>query len=105
MIGQDNREPAARPGKGSTSAAGRRHREVSRVVSTTGITSNVTAASENLLTTEELALRWRTTEQAVYAARHRGNCPPALRVGRRLLWRLRDIEAWETGRLEPVPSS
>lgn len=50
---------------------------------------------ETLLTTTDLARRWRTTEQAVYAARHRGDCPRAVRRGRRLLWRLRDIEAWE----------
>ena len=50
---------------------------------------------ERLLTTADLALRWQTTEQAVYAARHRGDCPGATKVGKRLLWRLRDVEAWE----------
>lgn len=50
---------------------------------------------ETLLTTADLARRWRTTEQAVYAARHRGECPGAVRRGRRLLWRLKDVEAWE----------
>jgi predicted DNA-binding transcriptional regulator AlpA len=68
-------------------------------------TTRGVATSEALLTTEELALRWRTTEQAIYAARHRGHCPPALRVGRRLLWRLKDVEAWETARLEPLARS
>ncbi len=52
-------------------------------------------AEETLLTTTDLARRWRTTEQAVYAARHRGDCPGAVKRGRRLLWRLRDVEAWE----------
>ena len=58
---------------------------------------------ETLLTTTDLARRWRTTEQAVYAARHRGDCPRAVRRGRRLLWRLRDIEAWEEVRAASDP--
>jgi len=53
---------------------------------------------ETLLTTADLARRWRTTEQAVYAARHRGECPRAVKFGRRLLWRLKDIESWEEAR-------
>ena len=54
----------------------------------------------DLLTTADLAKRWRTTEQAVYAARHRGDCPRAVRLGKRLLWRLQDVEAWEEARAE-----
>jgi hypothetical protein len=53
---------------------------------------------ETLLTTADLARRWRTTEQALYAARHRGDCPRAVKCGRRLLWRVRDIESWEEAR-------
>lgn len=53
-----------------------------------------------LLTTADLARRWQTSEQAVYAARHRGDCPMAVRVGKRLLWRIRDVEAWEEARLD-----
>ncbi len=53
---------------------------------------------EILLTTADLARRWRTSEQAVYAARHRGECPRAVKRGRRLLWRLKDIEVWEEAR-------
>lgn len=60
-----------------------------------------TSGTEKLLGTPDLARRWRTTEQGIYAARHRGDCPPALRVGKRLLWRARDIEAWEAARVEP----
>lgn len=54
--------------------------------------------NETLLTTADLARRWRTTKQAVYAARHRGECPRAVKRGRRLLWRLKDIESWEEAR-------
>jgi predicted DNA-binding transcriptional regulator AlpA len=56
--------------------------------------------SEPLLTTADLAHRWQTTEQAVYAARHRGDCPRAIRQGKRLLWRIKDIEEWEDARAE-----
>ena len=52
-----------------------------------------------LLTVADLARRWRTTPQGIYSARHRGECPPALRIGRRVLWRLRDVEVWEATRL------
>lgn len=56
-------------------------------------------SADQLLTTADLARRWRTTEQAVYGARYRGNCPSAIRIGKRLLWRLADVEAWEQERL------
>lgn len=56
-------------------------------------------SQDRLLTTADLARRWRTTEQAVYGARYRGNCPNAIRIGKRLLWRLADVEAWEQERL------
>lgn len=53
-----------------------------------------------LLTTADLARRWQTTEQAVYSARHRGDCPKAVRIGKRLLWRIMDVEAWEESHLD-----
>lgn len=53
-----------------------------------------------LLTTVDLANRWHTTEQAIYAARYRGECPPAIRVGRRLLFRIGDVISWEDRRME-----
>jgi predicted DNA-binding transcriptional regulator AlpA len=57
-----------------------------------------TIHDEILLTTVDLARRWQTSEQAVYAARHRGEGPRAVKRGRRLLWRLKDIESWEEAR-------
>ena len=45
-----------------------------------------------LLTVADLARRWRTSPQGIYAARHRGEGPTAVRIGHRLLWRLEDIE-------------
>jgi predicted DNA-binding transcriptional regulator AlpA len=58
------------------------------------------AVSSELLTTVDLAHRWHTTEQAIYAARYRGECPRAVRVGRRLLFRLADVISWEEHRVE-----
>lgn len=58
------------------------------------------AVTSELLTTIDLARRWRTTEQAIYAARYRGDCPRAIRVGRRLLFRLVDVVFWENQRVE-----
>ena len=59
-----------------------------------------TAVISELLTTVDLAHRWRTTEQAIYATRYRGECPLAIRVGRRLLFRIVDVLAWEERRTE-----
>ncbi|HUP68499.1 MAG TPA: hypothetical protein VM142_01665 [Acidimicrobiales bacterium] len=57
------------------------------------------------LTVEDLAARWRTTPHAVRNQKYRGLLPVPLRVGRRLLWDLADIEAFEAGRREtPVKS-
>jgi len=57
----------------------------------------------DLITIAELARRWHTTAQGIYAARHRGTGPRAIRVGRRLLFRLSDVLAWEERRAEPEP--
>lgn len=51
-----------------------------------------------LITTEELAERWRTTPNGVHCMRYRGEAPPAIRVGRRVLWRLSDVTEWERKR-------
>lgn len=66
------------------------------------LASNGTGEVHNapLLTTADLARRWQTTEQAVYSARHRGDCPKAVRIGKRLLWRIMDVEAWEESHLD-----
>lgn len=51
---------------------------------------------ERLLTVEEVAELLRTTRSAIYSSRHRQEAPGSLavRVGRRLLWRPRDLEKW-----------
>ena len=53
------------------------------------------------LVTEELAARLRTTPQALLSARHRGApLPPALKVGRRLLWPVEGCEKWLAEQLD-----
>jgi len=47
------------------------------------------------LTTRELAERFRAPEATVRWWRHRGYGPPAIKVGRRRLYPLADVEAWE----------
>lgn len=49
-----------------------------------------------LLDVEETAEFFRTSVAALYSQRHRGEAPGALavKVGRKLLWRRSDLEAW-----------
>jgi len=47
------------------------------------------------ITQAKLALRWQISEWAIWSMRRRGDLPPALRVCRRLRWRLSVIEEWE----------
>jgi len=48
------------------------------------------------LTIDEVAALLRTTPSALYSQRHRREAPGSLgvRVGRRILWRLVDVETW-----------
>ena len=50
------------------------------------------------LTTEELADRWKTTPAGILNQRHRGTAPRGHRIGRRVLWRLDDVESFEDSR-------
>jgi predicted DNA-binding transcriptional regulator AlpA len=52
------------------------------------------------LTVDDLADRWSTTAAVIYGMRHKSQCPPAIRVGKQLRWRLEDVEQWETAHLE-----
>jgi len=49
---------------------------------------------EQFQTVEDLARAFHTTVHAIYAMRHRGQGPKAIKVGRKLLFRDSDIEAW-----------
>lgn len=50
---------------------------------------------EPLLTVDDLAAVLRTTAAAIRQGRHRGSSlPRGFKVGRRILWRPEDIDAW-----------
>jgi predicted DNA-binding transcriptional regulator AlpA len=59
--------------------------------------------TEVLLTTDDLAARWQATKSSIYGLRYLGKCPPAVKLGRGLRFRLRDVEAWEQAHLEAEP--
>jgi hypothetical protein len=47
------------------------------------------------LTTEEVAQRFRTSPETVRFWRHSGKGPRSFKVGKRVLYALEDVEAWE----------
>lgn len=50
--------------------------------------------TDELMTTEEVASFLRVPKATLYAWRHAGRGPIALRVGRHLRFRRRDVERW-----------
>ncbi len=54
----------------------------------------------DFLTTPEMAETLRTTEAALLTLRHRGHAPPAIKVGRKLLWPVAGYRAWVDCRTE-----
>ncbi len=51
------------------------------------------------LTTRQVAERYRTAESTIRYWRHGGYGPMGVRIGRRVLYRRSDVEAWEQGRM------
>lgn len=47
-----------------------------------------------LLTIKDVALWLRTTEKAVHHMRERGQLPPPIKIGRRLLWDKEKLASW-----------
>lgn len=47
-----------------------------------------------------MADTFHTTVSGIYTMRSRGKLPPAIRVGRRLLWRRGDVRQWVADQLE-----
>jgi len=47
------------------------------------------------LTVLDLASRWAKSPQAIHQMRWRGDLPVALKLGRRLVFRIADVEAFE----------
>ncbi len=54
----------------------------------------IEAPGGDLLTPADVAVWLRTTRRAIYMMSSRGGLPPAIRVGRRLLYRRSDLLAW-----------
>jgi hypothetical protein len=52
-------------------------------------------ADPKYLTTEEMAARFRTSPETVRYWRHIGKGPQSFKVGRRVLYAVEDVEAWE----------
>jgi predicted DNA-binding transcriptional regulator AlpA len=50
--------------------------------------------SEPLFPLEDVLAYTGLTASAFYAARHRGDAPPAYRIGRRLMFRWPEVEEW-----------
>lgn len=55
------------------------------------------------MTTVDLAARMRTSQSTVRYWRHTGYGPPGLKVGRRVLYRTADVDAWIRS-LAPKPN-
>ena len=55
----------------------------------------------DLLTIEEVAERLRVSVLTVQWLRQEGRFAPAIKVGRRLVWDARDIDAWLKAQREP----
>lgn len=55
----------------------------------------------DLLTIDEVAERLRVSVLTVRWLRQEGRFAPAIKVGRRLVWDARDIDAWLKARREP----
>jgi Helix-turn-helix domain len=51
----------------------------------------------------ELALRWRTSERTLQRWRQAGKAPRHLRLERRILYPLADVEAYEAGLFSEGP--
>jgi hypothetical protein len=52
------------------------------------------------LTTDELAQRWRTSPESLRFHRHVGKGPRSVKFGRRVLYRVDDVESYEREQLE-----
>jgi hypothetical protein len=55
-------------------------------------------STDEFLTAEELAERWRTTPAGIANMRYRGTGPPGHRIGRRVLYKRSEVEAFEASR-------
>ena len=52
-------------------------------------------APRHFLTKKEIAARWCVTVRTVERLVRDGKCPPVTRIGRRVLFGIEAVEAWE----------
>lgn len=50
--------------------------------------------ADYLLGLDDMCRLFDLTPHAIYNRRHRGDFPPAIKVGASLRWRVRDVEVW-----------
>lgn len=62
-------------------------------------------APDTLLTVEELAERYRTAPATVHGWVYKGTAPRSVRVGRRRLFPLADVLAWEEQHASDQPET
>ena len=62
------------------------------------------ASPDEFMTIAEVASLTRETAGGWYNRRARGDGPPAYKVGTRVLYRRRDIEAWLEAQRDPQPA-
>jgi hypothetical protein len=60
--------------------------------------SSIRLESRIFMTEAELAARWRHSLRSLQRWRAEGNGPPYLRIGRRIVFRITDVEAFEARR-------
>jgi excisionase family DNA binding protein len=59
-----------------------------------GVDAPSTAPTSTLLTIDEVAARLRVPVLTIRWLRQEGRFAPAIKVGRRLVWDVRDLDAW-----------
>ncbi len=59
-------------------------------------------STDDYLTVEEVAEEFRTTPATIHRWRYVGTGPPAARIGRRVLYRRADVDAWASSHFEHV---
>jgi predicted DNA-binding transcriptional regulator AlpA len=58
--------------------------------------------AKHLLDLDDMCRIFGLTPEAIYNRRHRGDFPPAIKVGASLRWRVQDVEAWIDANKEVV---
>lgn len=63
------------------------------------------SAPDQYLTVEEVAKRYRTSPSTVHGWLYKGTAPPSIRIGKRRLFALADLVAWEHEHADDRPAA